>query len=82
VGDFLSNGRLLLTSCANALSRSDDFGLTWQPVNPPAWDFGPGKVFTWPAIYQTGPNEVAVMISRRGVQLRFGTFGESTPGRR
>jgi hypothetical protein len=78
----LSNGRLFLTSCAKALSRSDDFGLTWQPVNPSAWNFGPGKVFTWPAIYQTGSNEVAVMISRRGVHLRFGTFWESTPGRR
>ena len=78
----LSNGRLLLTSCANAISCSDDFGRTWQPVNPPAWEFGPGKVFTWPAIYQTGPNEVAVMISRRGVHLRFGALESEIPRRR
>lgn len=78
----LNSGRLLLTSCANVLSCSDDFGRTWQPVNPPAWDFGPGKVFTWPAIYQTGSNEVVVMISRRGVHLRFGELEGLTPGRR
>lgn len=72
----LSNGRLLLTSCANVLSCSHDFGRTWHPVNPPAWDFGPGKVFTWPAIYETQPGEVAVTISRRGVQVRFGRLGE------
>lgn len=68
----LADGRLLLTSCANTLSCSEDFGRTWQPVRTAAWDVGPGKVFTWPAIYQTGPEEVAVMVAWRGVHLRFG----------
>ena len=70
----LKDGRLLLTSCANGLSCSGDFGRTWQPLNLPAWDFGPGKVFTWPAIYEIQPGEVAVMVSRGGVHLRFGTL--------
>ena len=68
----LADGRLLLTSCANVLSCSEDFGRSWHPVSPPAWAVGPGKNFTWPAIYQTAANEVAVMVSWRGVWLRFG----------
>lgn len=68
----LSDGRLLLTSCANTLSCSHDFGLTWHSAGPPAWEFGAGKVFTWPAIYQTGTNEIAVMVARRGVRMRSG----------
>lgn len=68
----LADGRLLLTSCANVLSCSDDFGRSWHPVSPPAWAVGPGKNFTWPAIYQTAADEVAVMVSWRGVKLRFG----------
>lgn len=78
----LSNGRLLLTSCANVLSCSDDFGRSWQPVDPPAWNVGPGKIFTWPAIYEIKPGEVAVMISRRGVHLRFGKLRPEMARRR
>jgi hypothetical protein len=70
----LFNGELLLTSCANRLSASRDFGATWNLVGPPAWNFGAGKVFTWPAIYQIETNQIAVMISRRGVQVRFGSW--------
>jgi len=73
----LSTGELLLTSCANRLSGSRDFGATWQPLGPPAWDFGPGKVFTWPAIYEIAPQQIAVMISRNGVKLRLGQFRET-----
>lgn len=71
----LADGRLLLTSCSNTLSYSDDNGLTWHPAEPPAWNVGTGKNFTWPAIYQTGKNEVAAMVSWHGVQVRFGTLG-------
>jgi len=73
----LSTGELLLTSCANRLSGSGDFGATWQPLGPPAWDFGPGKVFTWPAIYEIAPHQIAVMISRNGVRLRLGRLLET-----
>lgn len=72
----LRDGSLLLTSCSNTLSRSDDCGRTWQAVEPPAWQVGPGKNFTWPAIYQTTDDEIAVMISRRGVRMRFGKFAD------
>jgi hypothetical protein len=68
----LQSGRLLLTSCSNTLSYSDDCGDSWHPIRPPAWEVGAGKNFTWPAIYQTGKDEVAVMVSWHGVKLRFG----------
>jgi hypothetical protein len=73
----LSDGELLLTSCANQLSGSRDFGATWQPLGPPAWDFGPGKVFTWPAIYEIVPHQIGVLVSRGGVRLRLGRRLES-----
>jgi hypothetical protein len=76
----LADGRLLLTSCANVLSCSHDLGRSWHPAGPPAWEVGSGKVFTWPAIYQTGPREVAVIIAwHGGVHLRFGSL--PPPGR-
>src|SRR5665213_2692076 len=69
----LASGELLLTSCANRLSCSRDFGATWHFVGPPPWNVGAGKVFTWPVIYETAPDQIAAMISWRGVQLRFGS---------
>lgn len=68
----LASGELWLTSCSNRLSVSHDFGATWHFVEPPPWNVGAGKVFTWPAIYETAPDQIAVMISWRGVQLRLG----------
>jgi hypothetical protein len=72
----LNDGRLLLTSCSNMLSVSADYGGTWHPAEPPAWNVGPGKNFTWPAIYQTGVGEIAAMVSWHGVRVRFGTLGK------
>lgn len=66
----LANGLLLITSCENEVSFSEDFGRTWQKIDPPAWELG--FAHTWPAIYQTGPREVAVMAVNPGVRLRFG----------
>jgi hypothetical protein len=74
----LADGQLLLTSCANRFSRSRDFGATWNFVEPAAWNFGTGKVFTWPAIYEIATNRIAAMVSRRGVQLRFGRLVDET----
>jgi hypothetical protein len=68
----LADGELLLTSCANRLSGSRDYGATWNFVEPPAWDFGTGKVFTWPAIYEIATNQIVLMVSRRDVRMRFG----------
>ncbi len=70
----LSDGRLLVISCSNQISVSSDGGQTWQLVTPPAWDIG--FALSFPAIYQTGPGEIAVMNTHGGVQIRFGTFPE------
>ncbi len=69
----LASGELLLTSCANRLSSSRDFGATWQWVEPSPWNVGDGKVFTWPAIYELNTNQIGVMISRHGVQIKLGS---------
>ncbi|RME96263.1 MAG: exo-alpha-sialidase, partial [Verrucomicrobia bacterium] len=68
----LSNGLVLVTSCENEISFSEDFGRTWQRIDPPAWPLG--FAHTWPAIYQTRPDEVAVMAVNNGVRLRFGSL--------
>lgn len=66
----LPNGVLLVSSCENQISFSEDFGATWQLNDPPAWPGG--FVWTWPAIYLTQTNEVGVMAVTNGVKLRFG----------
>lgn len=68
----LPNGLLMITSCENQISISEDFGGTWEKVEPPAWDLG--YVFSWPAIYVTRTNEVGVMVVPGGVKLRFGNL--------
>ena len=70
----LAGGELLLTSCANLMSGSRDYGATWSFLKPPPWNVGTGKVFTWPAIYEIATNQIAVMISHRDVQMRFGSW--------
>ena len=66
----LRDGRLVVSSCENQVSLSNDYGKTWQITSPPAWAIG--HVFSWPAIYQTGPNGIAVMSSFHGVNIRRG----------
>ena len=68
----LADGRLVVTSCSNQISTSDDNGHTWSWSTPPAWDLG--FTLSFPAIYQTGPREIAVMNTHGGVQIRFGSF--------
>jgi hypothetical protein len=68
----LSNGLVLITSCENEVSYSEDYGRTWQRIEPPAWELG--FAHTWPAVYQTRSNEVAVMVVTNGVRIRFGTL--------
>ena len=52
---------------------SDDFGETWQKIDPPAWDIGYG--FSWPAIYGIRTNEVGAMVTwGGGVKIRFGAL--------
>ncbi|MBV9851530.1 MAG: exo-alpha-sialidase [Armatimonadetes bacterium] len=66
----LKDGRLVASSCSNQISYSDDFGATWLRAAPPAWDYG--QVYTWPALCQTGPDEIAAMTTRHGVEIRWG----------
>jgi hypothetical protein len=66
----LPDGTLLVTSCENQVSFSQDFGQTWQLNEPAAW---PGGFrFSWPAIYLIKPDEVGVMAVTNGVKIRFG----------
>ncbi|MEJ7585356.1 MAG: sialidase family protein [Acidimicrobiales bacterium] len=68
----LTDGRLVITSCSNEVSYSNDLGATWSRNEPPAWPVG--QSFTWPAIYQTGPGEIGVVAGvTGGHRIRFGT---------
>ena len=66
----LTSGRLVVTSCENQISYSDDGGATWLLATPPAWPIG--HVLTWPAVYQTAPDTLAAMNTFHGVGIRRG----------
>ena len=66
----LKSGRLVVTSCENRISYSDDLGATWLLTFPSADPFG--HVFSWPAVYEISPNQIAVMTSWHGVNIRWG----------
>src|SRR3712207_1508699 len=72
----LTDGRLLLVSCTNQVSYSGDHGSSWTRVSPSP--FGLGFELTWPAIYQTGPNEIATLANPERdlgrIPIRFGTL--------
>jgi hypothetical protein len=68
----LPDSRLLISSCENQYSFSDDFGESWQKLDPPAWDLG--YLFSWPAVYSIRTNEIGAMISSGGVKIRFGAL--------
>lgn len=68
------DGRLLITSCLNEVSYSNDGGTSWMTNDPPAWPIG--FRHSWPAIYQTGADEVAVVNGGDdgALNIRFGTL--------
>ncbi len=66
----LTSGRVVVTSCENQISTSDDDGATWLLATPPAWPIG--HVLTWPALYQTAPDTLAAMNTYHGVNIRWG----------
>ena len=66
----LTSGRLVVTSCSNQISYSDDDGATWLLATPPAWPIG--HALTWPAVYQTAPDTLAAMNTHHGVNIRWG----------
>ena len=74
----LTDGRLVVSSCSNKISVSGDNGATWQTVPAPFSEFG--QVFSWPAIYQTAPDEIAVMTTWRGIHLRRGRIVAAAVG--
>jgi hypothetical protein len=69
----LTDGRLLVTSCQNEVSLSEDLGKTWKPLPPAPWPLG--FKYSWPAIYEVAPGQLVVMITDRGVKLRSGQLG-------
>ncbi len=64
------DGRVFVTSCENEVSFSEDFGETWQKMDPPAWNLG--FAFSWPAVYATRTNELGVLAVAPTLKLRFG----------
>ena len=73
----VASGIVFLTSCENQVSFSRDFGATWQRLETPPWNLGFN--FSWPALYNTGSNELAAMVTWGGVNLRFGNLVPLAP---
>lgn len=71
----LTDGRIVLTSNANVLSMSNDYGNSWYTNDSTA--FGNSL---WASIYQTGTNEIAYIdsvnraVGGHNIQVRFGTL--------
>lgn len=76
----LTDGRLLLTSCSNRISWSDDDGQTWTLADERGWvpEREPERTWlTWPALYELAPGEVLLSTSgmrQRPYELRFGSI--------
>lgn len=66
------DGRVFVTSCANEVSFSEDYGETWQKLDPPAWNLG--FAFSWPAVYATRTNELGVLAVAPSLKLRLGAL--------
>ena len=73
----LSSGRVVVSSCSNQITYSDDGGASWLLATPPAWPIG--QVLSFPAIYQTAPGEIAVMNTYHGVGIRWGQIVSIKP---
>jgi hypothetical protein len=72
-----ADGRVWVTSCLNEVSLSDDDSATWTRIAA-AWPIGFSH--SWPAIYQTAPDEVAVVNGSGGgaLKIRFGTLAPAS----
>jgi hypothetical protein len=70
----LDNGLIFATSNLTRIIATADFGNTW--IRIPQWPFLYG---VWPALYQTGPNEIAMVVTgggdhgEAGEYIRFGS---------
>jgi hypothetical protein len=74
----MSNGLILVTSNLKDMIVSTDYTNSWH--DPQVYPFSFGG---WPALYQTGPYEFAVVVSNggpngeQGEYIRFGTVDPS-----
>jgi hypothetical protein len=74
----LSNGLIVGTSNLKDIIVSTDFTNTWINTNEYVYTYG-----DWPAVYQTGPNQFAIVMTGAGDQgqageyIRFGTLNPS-----
>lgn len=80
----LSDGRLVATSNTQEISISRDNGATWYLNDTNAWASFNAANNYWPALVQTGPNEIGSVtsIGRTGgghnIQIKFATFNTLT----
>ena len=71
----MQNGLIFVTSNLTRVIVSADIGNTWTRV--PQWPFLYGQ---WPGLYQTGPNEIAMVVNNGGPNgapgeyIEFGTI--------
>jgi hypothetical protein len=71
----MANGIVVATSNLKEVVVSTDFTNTWVGTNQYVFSYG-----SWPAVYQTGPNEFAIAMTGAGPQgqageyIRFGTL--------
>ncbi|HEX7653249.1 MAG TPA: sialidase family protein, partial [Verrucomicrobiae bacterium] len=76
----LTNHWLAVTSNSGNVSLSEDYGATWRTNDPPVWGQGQVGHYWWLSIYQTGPEEIAVigscprLIGGTDIRIRFGTL--------
>lgn len=87
----LADGRLVVTSNTHEISISRDYGTNWYLNDTNAWGSLASNDNLWPALYQTGPNEVAAVTSAgrsapglhnegHNIQVKFGTFSSVNVG--
>lgn len=74
----LKNGLIFATSNSKDIIVSTDFLNSWIDTRQHPFVYG-----VWPALYQTGPNEIALVLTGAGDQgqtgeyIRFGTINEA-----
>jgi hypothetical protein len=65
----LKKGQILLTSCSNTLSISEDNAKTWHSLEESPWKAG--FKYTWPALYEINQDTVAATISDGFVKIKI-----------
>ncbi len=74
----MNNGLIFATSNSKDIIFSQDYSNSWIDTRQHPFAFG-----VWPAIYQTGPNEIALVLTgagdngEAGEYIRFGTLNQA-----